>query len=188
MENHSSVKMKKYIPYIIIGALLLIIAQDIFFGGKQEVKIETLRDTSYIERIDTVFVDKPIANKVIVTDTLYKDSIVFIDDSYLLRESKTYYSDLYKAVVSGINPSLDSIQVYNKEKIITITESETKTIYKNPTRVYLYTGFDKGVNGYIPKIGASLHIPMGLLIGADVGIDNNNPVYGIMIGYKIIGK
>ena len=188
MVNHFSVKMKKYIPYIIIGALLLIIVQDIFFGWKQEVKIETVRDTSYIERIDTVFVDKPIAKKVIVTDTLYKDSIVFIDDSYLLKESKTYYSDLYKAVVSGINPSLDSIHVYNKEKIITITESETKTIYKNPTRVYLYTGFDKRVNGYIPKIGASLHIPMGLLIGADIGIDDNSPVYGIKIGYKIIGK
>ena len=147
MVSHSSVKMKKHLPYIIIGALLLIIAQDILFGDKQEVRIETVRDTSYIERIDTVFIDKPIAKKVIVTDTLYKDSIVFIDDSYLLKESKTYYSDLYKAVVSGINPSLDSIHVYNKEKIITITESETKTIYKNPARVYLYTGFDSIVTG-----------------------------------------
>lgn len=180
--------MKKYLPYIIIGALLFIIVQDIFFGGKQEVKTVTIRDTSYVVRIDTVFIYKPIARKVIVTDTLYKDSIVFINDSYLLKESKTYYSKLYKAVVSGINPSLDSIQVYNKEKVITITESETKTIYKNPTMVYLYTGFDKGINGYIPRIGASLHIPMGLMIGADIGIDNNNPVYGLKIGYKIIGK
>ena len=75
-----------------------------------------IRDTIVIE--NPVFKERrivervpmPVTDTVRITDTLYM---------YADRESRMYEGDSYKAVISGINPSLDWIEVYPEEKFVT---------------------------------------------------------------------
>ena len=79
-----------------------------------------MRDT--ILRIDTIrLIPEPITKVVIVVDSIpvpfpvYKtDTLIKIDTLYLPREQKHYQDQKYEAWVSGYQPSLDSIWIYEK--------------------------------------------------------------------------
>lgn len=81
----------------------------------------------------------PIADtiRVVVSDTLIRDSIV-VD---LPIEQKEYSDSTYHAWISGFHPSLDSIEVYNK------------TVRVEPTTVVSHKRWNLGVQagvGYTP--------------------------------------
>ena len=54
-----------------------------------------------------------------VTDTLTLRDTLFIN---LPRTERIYASEDYRAVVSGYQPSLDTIDIFKKTEIVTITE------------------------------------------------------------------
>ena len=111
---------------LLIGALvsgLLVKAhfKAILDTFKPEVVEVIIHDTLRLEK--PVFVaSKPIHDSIPVPihDTTF---IVRADTLYLPKEQKEYADSTYRAWVSGVSPSLDSIYVYQRTKIIKETVS-----------------------------------------------------------------
>lgn len=98
------------------------------------------RDTTIVR--DTVEIEKPaevkteyIAEKILVEvrDTLWLHDTLYIQ---LPMQKKFYKEDTYYAEVSGYNPSLDYLEIYNKTVYVTKTEREKEK------RNYLAVGMD----------------------------------------------
>lgn len=158
--------MKQTLSIIII--LLLLIAS-FFLGKSSSVKIipkEVQRDTITLLKYDTVLVDKPVLKtvEIIRHDTLLTeywhlqhDTIIAVD---VPIERKVYAEDsLYRAVVSGWHPQLDSLSIYPTITTITIRE-KVKT---PPPKLSL--GVTAGPSALVTPKG---HVHAG--IGATVGL------------------
>lgn len=135
--------MKKYIIPIIIALAIMASFASYHKGytnGKKWYASQI--DTSSIIQVDTNKTEKPIADTEYVdrpvpypvylkgdteyiTKTEYKDSIVYV---MLPRTVKEYRKENYYAKISGIDPSLDYIETYNK------TETNTVYVPTNDTR------------------------------------------------------
>ena len=111
---------------LLIGALVSGLAVKAHFKAILDTFVP---DTVEVIKWDTLRLEKPVfvASKPIhdsipvpVHDTTY---IVRADTLYLPKEQKEYADSTYRAWVSGVSPSLDSIYVYQKTKIIKETVS-----------------------------------------------------------------
>ena len=137
---------KTHFIVFIVGAVLGLLSG--FFIGKgiydQPIHESVTRDT--VTRIDTVFqyFPKPIEVERIRTEYKWLTKVTtdtvtdytVLHDSVLVEvpiESRHYNSPEYDAWVSGYQPSLDSIKVYQKENYIT----ERVVISKPPNRFTL---------------------------------------------------
>lgn len=86
--------------------------------------VKTVRDTIIIR--DTITAYKPVPFNVYVVDTLWVPVTVSKTDTVwaqLPRTAKVYQDSTYRAVVSGFRPSLDTISVYQRTKVITVTNN-----------------------------------------------------------------
>lgn len=87
---------------------------------------DTIRDTilkpvrETLKRTDTVYL--PILIDTTTDRTVEDDSIPVL----IPITSKEYKTDNYRAVVSGYKPSLDSMELYRDNKIITLTPLQKK--------------------------------------------------------------
>lgn len=95
--------------------------------------VEVVRDTVEVVRVDTCVVEKPVAVYYRVVDTMrvpvrVRDTITVHDSVFvdLPREQAFYQDTTYRAWVSGYRPALDSIEVYQNTRIVTITETVTE--------------------------------------------------------------
>ena len=124
--------------------------------------VVTIRDT--ITQYQPEYVTKTVVKKVLVpvTDTLQIHDTTYIE---MEIERKVYADSNYRAVVSGIYPSLDEISVYPETKIVT----QTVTVYepKKPTRFGL--GVQVGFGGTYGIVNKKLDV--GPYIG--VGLSYN---------------
>lgn len=137
---------KTHFIVFIVGAVLGLLSG--FFIGKsiydQPITESVTRDT--VTRIDTVYQYFPQPVEVekvrteyrwltrVTTDTVTDYTV--LHDSVLVEvpiESRHYNSPEYDAWVSGYQPSLDSIRVYQKENYIT----ERVVVSKPPNRFTL---------------------------------------------------
>lgn len=108
------------------------------------VRVDTLRDTVlvpqrvYVSRIDTCMMEVP-------GDTVRVPVIVPI-------ERKEYKTEDYRALIEGYRPSLVSMEVYPKTKIITQTQIRTVT---KKTRWGIGPQIGYGFNGreWMPYVG-----------------------------------
>ena len=86
-----------------------------------------IRDTVTYTKIDTFCVETPVFCYSYIHDTVRTYFTTVEHDTVLVDvpiESKVYAEDsLYRAVVSGWRPSLDSLTIYPTETIITITNT-----------------------------------------------------------------
>lgn len=160
-----------------------------FFIGKAKYNvpiIETVtRDTVIV--VDTAYYDRPVPKDSIRTKYVTRwlpakhDTINhFVEVSKMMHDtvavevpitSKHYGSDTYDAWVSGFEPSLDSIRVYQRTAYVT----EIRTISKPPNRWELDVvgGIDYGIKTqqYRPYAGGELlYKPNRLQIGLQGGI------------------
>lgn len=124
-------------------------------GLHQNIEIQN------IEKVDTTYIYYPIEieRRIVKKDTIkiaVIDTLVVRDTLYLPREQKVYADSSYRAVVSGIFPRLDSIEVYNK----TITKIATQKEWRK---------FDYGV-----QVGVGLVCPV-----------NSTPNFGFYTGFGI---
>lgn len=87
-------------------------------------------DTVRIVRIDTVKVDTPVPvhhyikerdTAFIVLTDVKKDTVKEL--VFLPREYMVYKDTSYRAVVSGVQPRLDSIEIYQRNTVQTITKT-----------------------------------------------------------------
>ena len=91
--------------------------------------VKTVRDTLVIH--DTITAYKPVPFNVYVVDTMWVPVTVSKTDTMwaqLPRTAKVYQDSTYRAVVSGpsigqYGPSLDTISVYQRTKVITVTNN-----------------------------------------------------------------
>ena len=86
--------------------------------------VETVRDTIIVR--DTITAYKPVPFNVYVVDTMWVPVTVNKTDTVwaqLPRTAKVYQDSTYRAVVSGFRPSLDTISVYQRTKVITVTNN-----------------------------------------------------------------
>lgn len=126
--------------------------------AKMTVKADTIRDTVTVR--EPVFVTE----RAVRTDTVWLPVVRTRTDTVLLASDgpkdsalavvpitqKTYADSTYKAWVSGYNPRLDSIAIYNKTVIRTITRTEVEKCGKFGIGVVGGVGF--GVTTHKPDV------------------------------------
>ena len=94
------------------------------YKNSRHPNVEVQTDTTVIH--DTIYIDKPVLQKVAVTDTLRlpvltRDTLMLHDTVlvHLPIEQRQYGDPRYTAWVSGYRPQLDSIQIYQRTEYIT---------------------------------------------------------------------
>lgn len=88
------------------------------------IVVKTVRDTLVVH--DTITAYKPVPFNVYVVDTMWVPVTVNKTDTVWAqfpRTAKVYQDSTYRAVVSGFRPSLDTISVYQRTKVITVTNN-----------------------------------------------------------------
>lgn len=135
--------MKRVVTYIIIGALLLMIGY-ILGRSRDNAKEDTIlvqRDTTIVR--DTVEIEKPVPVKVTEKETLFvavTDTLRIKDTLYITlpKDVKIYANNEYYAEVSGYQPSLDYLEIYQKNVVVAQTERVKEK------RNYLSVGVEAG--------------------------------------------
>lgn len=127
--------MNSRLKYVFYGALLLVLGLLCFTTGRKSVRIpenkpEAPRVDTLVVR-DTITREMPVFTRVHVRDTIYI-TLTERDTTYIAlpREVKVYEDSLYRAEISGYEPSLDHIEVYPLTRTVTRTITETQTVRK----------------------------------------------------------
>lgn len=143
---------------MLIGAIVSYFPIKGYFQAKLEAskpEVVEYTKTDTIVQIKPTFVERRIVKKDTIKIAVI-DTLIVRDTLYLPREQKVYADSSYRAVVSGISPRLDSIEIYNK----TITKIATQKEWRK---------FDYGV-----QVGVGLVCPV-----------NSTPNFGFYTGFGI---
>ena len=148
-------------------------------------KTDTISVTEYKTIVDTIFVDKPKYYKEVVRDTVQLNHFVRNEDKYLVVTQKEYRDSNYVAWVSGVEPQLDSIMVFNNTKYVlkTSTIEKVKTIEDKTGKWFTGAGLYRLDNTLVPKINI-VYQKKRIMVGASVGLYNKQPIYGVDINLK----
>ena len=122
---------------IILAVLLLGAGVGGFVLGRTSImpriEGESVRvDTLYIR--DTITREMPVYSRVYVRDSFYvtvRDTLHRTDTVWLPREVKVYEDERYRAEVSGYQPSLDRIDIFVKDRIVTQDKTQVVTVKRN---------------------------------------------------------
>lgn len=135
---------------------------------------------------DTTFVEKPKLCKEIIRDTVWLDSLLDNDCNHLIVSQKEYRDSNYVAWVSGVEPQLDSIMVFNNTEYVfkTSTIETVKTIEDKTGKWFTGAGLYRLDNTLVPKLNV-VYQKKRIMVGASVGLYNNQPIYGIDINFKV---
>lgn len=129
--------------------------------------------TQVISRIDTLLIrdtitrEKPVYTHIYIRDTMrvQVNDTIYID---VPREVRVYEDSLYYAEVSGYEPSLDLIDIYQTERIITRDVTSTQILkVKTPSRW-------------------GIGVQVGYGIGTHNGTFFSSPYCGVGISYNLI--
>lgn len=152
---------------IILTVLLLGAGLGGFFLGRTStmprIEGESVRvDTLYVH--DTITRETPVFTRVYVRDSIFvtvRDTLHRTDTVWLPREVKVYEDERYRAEVSGYQPSLDRIDIFVKDRIVTQDKTQVVTVKRNARwgigiqAGYGATYYDGGVHTF-PYIGVGL--------------------------------
>ena len=149
---------------------------------------ETKKDTVTEYKIvrDTTFVERPKVYKEIIRDTIQLNSLLDNGSKHLVVSQKEYRDSDYVAWVSGVAPQLDSIMVFNNtEYVIKTSTIETiKTIEDKTGKCFMGAGLYRLDNALVPKLNV-VYQKKRIMVGASVGLYNNQPIYGVDINFKV---
>lgn len=157
------------------------------YGGHDTQPVK--HDTAYVTLWDTIHDTlPPIVKTRYIHDTTFvtKDSMGNEHD-VLLPITQNYYrkEGFYEAWVSGIYPSLDSVNVVRQKEVMTITE--TKREIQREWKLYAQGGFFARDGIFLPSVGISIASPKKWSLGANISIPHKgSPEYNITIGYNIL--
>ena len=149
-------------------------------------KTDTISVTEYKTIRDTIFVDKPKFYKEVVRDTVPINMYVENKGNYLVATQKEYRDSNYVAWVSGVEPQLDSIMVFNNTEYVfkTSTIETVKTIEDRTGKWFTGTGLYRLDNTLVPKLNV-FYQKKRIMVGASVGLYDNQPIYGVDINFKV---
>lgn len=181
---------------IVLWAVVVVLAISLYFSltSGKEVETREIRttDTIIVLKVDTIIEYKTRYIKERVLDTVYLPSQNPNTDnsSYPLLITQRHYSkpSLYDLWVSGYEPNLDSIKIYQETEYIKINTDNTKEIYPKSFRLYLGGGFFCIEDKFAPSVSLTLTTPKRLAITANVGLYNKDVFYGAQIQCKIFGE
>ena len=149
---------------------------------------ETKKDTVTEYKIvkDTTFVERPKVYKEIIRDTIQLNSLLDNGSKHLVVSQKEYRDSNYVAWVSGVEPQLDSIMVFNNTEYVfkTATIENVKTIEDKTGKWYTGAGLYRLGKTFIPKVNIAYQ-KKSIMVGASVGLYNNQPIYGIDFNFKV---
>ena len=163
--------MDKKLIIICVLCMLLGFILGLFIRKEEEPKIITEYKEVVIR--DTVEVEVPIPEVDIIIETEYvsipSETIVIETDSTSLVkipiQEKIYETDKYKATITGYNPNLKDMVLYNETVVQTVTNTEYR--YKNPKLVLgigagvSYMPFvPQGTNKFQPSFNVSIFVPI----------------------------
>ena len=170
----------------IAGCLMLSIFNEIPQDYIHATKTDTISVTEYKTTVDTIFVDKPKYYKEVVRDTVPLNLFVRNEDNYLVVTQKEYRDSNYVAWVSGVEPQLDSIMVFNNTEYVfkTSTIETVKTIEDKTGKWFTGAVLYRLDNTLVPKLNV-VYQKKRIMVGASVGLCNNQPIYGVDINFKV---
>ena len=170
----------------IAGCLMLSIFNEIPQDYIHATKTDTISVTEYKTIRDTIFVDKPKLYKEVVRDTVHLNKFVRNEDNYLVVTQKEYRDSNYVAWVSGVEPQLDSIMVFNNTEYVfkTSTIETVKTIEDKTGKWFTGAGLYRLDNTLVPKINI-VYQKKRIMVGASVGLYNKKPIYGVDFNFKV---
>lgn len=154
------VKMKKFIPPLLFVAGVLagcFLSRHLCpFSGHfshVNVKVDTLyvRDTLRVET--PVFIERHTVDTMVVSVTEFQ---VVHDTAFvqLPREQVEYRDTSYRAVVSGFLPRLEELEIYQREKVVTIqTEKVVRVPDAKRWGVGVQAGYGITPAGFQPYLG-----------------------------------
>jgi len=149
--------MKKVIPWILVVLLSVWIVY--LYARKSAAVTKTVTTTKVVR--DTVKETIPLyVSQIIVRHDTIKvskiknDTIPYIKDSVIVIpiESKTYQNDNYKANVSGYDTKLDSLTLYNKNTVKTVTITKSRSRWN----LGVSAGYGISKTGLSPYIGVGV--------------------------------
>lgn len=143
-------------------------------------------DTINTTRVDTCNILVPQYKYIRVIDTLR----IAVDDGKSVNlpiTQKHYAKDsVYDAWVSGYEPHLDSISIYERTKTQIITNTTTRLIESDKWSYYSSIGFSNNGNENFATMGLTINSPKKWSWGVNVGIGNDGHLYyGINVGLKL---
>lgn len=148
--------MKK-LPWILV-ILLLIACIAAWFRPLEPLPAEVRTETKIktVVKVDTLLISPPMAPLLLIklTDTMC------IGDTVVNREQAYYEDSLYRAWVSGYRPRLDSLQVFPRTVMNTVTNDIYHTIKVKDKRrlgLGLQAGYGYPGGAYI-GIGVSYNL------------------------------
>ena len=149
-----------------------------------ETKKDTVTEYNIVR--DTTFVERPKVYKEIIRDTIQLNSLLDNGSKHLVVSQKEYRDSNYVAWVSGVEPQLDSIMVFNNTEYIfkTSTIETVKTIENKTGKWFMGTGLYRLDNTLVPKLNV-VYQKKRIMVGASVGLYNNQPIYGVDINFKV---
>lgn len=101
---------------------------------------EVRTDTLFFQ--DTITKEKPVPVLVEVHDSIPYPVVEIVRDTiWLPREVKVYEDEFYRAAISGYQPSLDWIEVYPEESVVTQYLIPEKKIRKSRWGVGVTAGY-----------------------------------------------
>ena len=155
---------------------------------KPQCNYETKTDTVTEYKIvrDTEFVERPKVYKETIRDTIQLNSLLDNGSKHLVVSQKEYRDSDYVAWVSGIEPQLDSIMVFNNTEYVfkTSTIETVKTIEDKTGKWFTGAGLYRLDNTLVPKLNV-VYQKKRIMVGASVGLYNNQPIYGVDINFKV---
>ena len=151
-----------------------------------DIKTDTISHIEYKEVKDTIFIDKPKYYKEVVRDTVHLNQFVRNEDKYLVVTQKEYRDSNYVAWVSGVEPQLDSIMVFNNTEYVfkTSTIEKVKTIEDKTGKCLAGAGIYRLDNTLVPKLNV-VYQKKRIMVGASVGWYNKQPIYGLDFNFKV---
>ena len=184
--------MRKF--YIFLLGMFLGFAGGIMLSTFKEIppnripaaKTDTISVTEYKTIVDTIFVDKPKYYKEVSRDTVHINQFVRNEDNYLVVSQKEYRDTNYVAWVSGVEPQLDSIMVFNNTEYVfkTSTIETVKTIEDKTGKWFTGAGLYRIDKTLVPKLNV-VYQKKRIIVGASVGLYNNQPIYGLDFNFKV---
>ena len=170
----------------IAGGLMLSTFNEIPPNYIPVTKTDTISVTEYKTIVDTIFVDKPKYYKEVVRDTVQLNQFVRNEDKYLVVTQKEYRDSNYVAWVSGVEPQLDSIMVFNNTEYVfkTSTIEKVKTIEDKTGKWFTGAGLYRLYNTLVPKLNV-VYQKKRIMVGASVGWYNKQPIYGVDFNFKV---
>ena len=170
----------------IAGGLMLSTLNEIPQNYIPVTNTDTISVTEYQTIRDTIFVDKPKYYKEVVRDTVPLNLFVRNEDNYLVVTQKEYRDSNYVAWVSGVEPQLDSIMVFNNTEYVfkTSTIEKVKTIEDNTGKWFTGAGLYRLDNTLVPKLNV-VYQKKRIMVGASVGLYNKQPIYGVDFNFNV---